>query len=1095
MKHVLLLLFTFLSLQVIAQGQGRKNKQDETANKSVLEKTNLSGLKFRSLGPALTSGRISDLAVNPNNFDEYYVATAAGGVWKTINSGNTFQPVFDEQGSYSIGCVTLDPNNSNIVWVGTGENNNQRSVSYGDGIYKSLDGGNSWEHMGLKTSEHIGKIIVHPNNSNVIYVAAIGPLWSAGGERGLYKSDDGGKNWNAVLTIDEHTGVNDVVIDPRNPDVLYATTFQRRRHVFTYIGGGSGSGIHKSEDGGKTWTKIQKGLPNVMLGRIGLTISPANPEYLYAIVEAAEDKGGFFISTNRGASWEKRNSYATSGNYYQEIIADPVDPDKVYVMNNWMRVTSDGGKTMDYVGEDFKHIDNHVIWINPNNNKHLISGNDGGVYESWDSGKHWAFKPNLPVTQFYKVAVDNAKPFYNIYGGTQDNFSLGGPSRTVSGNGPNNFDWFITHGGDGFESQVDPKNPNIVYAQSQYGNLVRYDKISGEEKGIQPKERKGEDSYRWNWDAPLAVSRHKSTRIYFAANKLFKSDDRGNSWEVISEELTRNLNRNELPVMGRIWGIDAVMKNQSTSPYGTIVAFSESPKNENLLYVGTDDGLIQVTEDGGKNWRKVENFPNVPDRTYVNAIFASKHDENIVYACFNHHKYGDFKPYVYISRDKGVTWTSISGDLPKRGSVYTIEEDHVDKNLLFIGTEFGVFFSNNQGKEWKQLKGGLPTIAVRDIAIQEEHNDLVLGTFGRGVYVLDDYSSLRDFSKKLDKEATLFSIRDALQFETSYPLGLPGKSFQGDNFYIGDNLGSEAIFTWYLKEDIESRENQRKATAKKLTDEGKNNPYPSYKTLKEEAEEMSPQLIFTITNNQGKIVRKLFSSPKAGLHRISWDLRYDSQEPISFREPTFYNPFGSESLGAFVESGKYTVTLSKLVNYEETQLSEPVSFEIIPLNNAVMPADDRQTLAKFQQEVNDLSGKVSSVQNSLSELSNELRYMKEAVKRTPIKHVDLMKELKGLEKEMATIRIKLNGDQIANQLDQETSPSIANRIGYLMYEQSHSTGTPTETHKNTLSIAKEEFDPVYEQVKDLINNKFNAFRKKLKEFGAPYTPGNIHFVD
>jgi len=1092
MRNLFLLIIVFCTLPLLAQ---RKKQANTTKEKSALEEANLSGLKFRSLGPALTSGRISDLAVNPNNFNEYYVATSAGGVWKTINSGNTFDPLFDSQGSYSIGCITLDPNNANIVWVGTGENNNQRSVSYGDGVYKSLDGGKSWEHVGLKTSEHIGKIIVHPDNSNVVYVAAIGPLWSAGGERGLYKTEDGGESWNAILTGDVHTGVNDVVMDPRNPDVLYASTFQRRRHVFTYIGGGPGSGLHKSEDGGKTWKEINKGLPTTMLGRIGLSISPANPEYIYAIVEASEGKGGFFISTNRGASWEKRNSYATSGNYYQEIIADPVDPDRVYAMNNWMRVTSDGGKTFDYVGEDYKHIDNHVIWINPNNNQHLLSGNDGGIYESWDAGKNWSFKPNLPVTQFYKVAVDNAKPFYNIYGGTQDNFSLGGPSRTVSDNGPNNFDWFITHGGDGFESQVDPENPNIVYAQSQYGNLVRYDKMSGEEKGIQPKERKGEDSYRWNWDAPLAVSRHQSGRVYFAANKLFKSDDRGNSWEVISEDLTRNLDRNKIPVMGRIWGIDAVMKNQSTSPYGTIVAFSESPKNENLLYVGTDDGLIQITEDGGKNWRKVGNFPGVPERTYVNAVFGSKHDENVVYACFNNHKNGDFKPYVFVSEDKGNSWKDISNNLPERGSTYAIEEDHVDSNLLFVGTEFGVFFSDNQGTEWKQLKAGLPTIAVRDIAIQEEHNDLVLGTFGRGFYVLDDYSSLRGISQQLANEAALFSVRDALQFEMAYPLGLPNKAFMGDNFFIGDNLGSEAIFTWYLKESIDSKEDQRKEAAKKLTKDAKDNPYPSYETLQAEAEEMAPQLVLTVTNDNGEIVRKLFSSSKKGLKRMHWDLRYASQEPISFSKPAFYNPFGGSNKGAMVAPGSYEVSLSKIVDEVETPLAGPVSFEVVPLKNTVMPAEDREALTQFQQEVNDLSGKVASVQNSLSELSNELKYMKEAIKYTPSKHVDLIKEWKTLDKEMKVIRVKLNGDRIAGRLDQGTPPSISNRIGYLVYEQSSSTGAPTETHKNTFAIAKEEFAPVYAQAKELINVKFDAFRKKLKDVGAPYTPGNIHFLE
>lgn len=1089
MKKTILLLFALLSVQ----GFSQKKKKSDT--KSTLEKSDVSGLKFRSLGPALTSGRISDIAVNPTNFNEYYVATSAGGVWKTINAGNTYEPIFDGEGSYSIGCVTLDPNNANIVWVGTGENNNQRSVSYGDGVYRSEDGGKSWEHMGLKTSEHIGKIIVHPENSNIVYVAAIGPLWSPGGERGLYKTEDGGKTWNAVLTINEHTGVNDVVMDPRNPDILYASSFQRRRHVFTYIGGGPGSGMHKSEDGGKTWKEINSGLPSTMLGRIGLAISPANPEYIYAIVEASQGKGGFYRSTNRGASWEKRGKYTTSGNYYQEIFADPINPDRVYAMNNWMRVTHDGGKTFDYVGEDFKHIDNHIIWINPKNNNHLLSGNDGGIYESWDSGKHWTFKPNLPVTQFYKVAVDNAKPFYNIYGGTQDNFSMGGPSRTVSGNGPNNFDWFITHGGDGFESQVDPQNPNIVYAQSQYGHLVRYDKLSGEEKGIQPKERKGENSYRWNWDAPLAVSRHKPGRVYFAANKLFRSDDRGNSWEVISEDLTQNINRNQIPVMGRVWGIDAVMKNQSTSPYGTIVAFSESPKNPDVLYVGTDDGLIQITEDGGQSWRKVSRFPGVPNRTYVNSVFSSKHDENVVYACFNNHKNGDFKPYVYRSADKGNTWTSISTNLPERGSIYAIEEDHEDSNLIFVGSEFGVFFSDNQGTEWKQLKGGLPPIAVRDIAIQEQENDLVLGTFGRGFYVLDDYSSLRGISSKLSNEATLFGVRDALQFELSYPLGLPKKAFMGDNFFIGDNLGSEAIFTWFLKEDIKSKEDQRKESTKDFAKDGKDNPYPTYETLSQEAEEMAPQLALTISDSKGAIVRKLFTSPSAGLKRMHWDLRHASQEPVSFDKPPFYNPFGGENKGAFVAPGVYSVALSKIVNQVETPLSQPVSFRVMPLNNTVLPAEDRGALVQFQQEVNALSGKVGSVQNSLSELKHELRYMKEAIKQTPAKHIELLKEWKVLDTEISEIQKKVEWDEIASRLDMDKPPTIGNRVGYLIYEQSHSTGAPTDTHKRIFAIAKEEFAPVYAQSKNLVNIKFDAFRKKLKELGAPYTPGNIHFLD
>ena len=663
-KYILLIALFIFSSNAYSQ-----KKKKEKSN--PLDETSVSALKWREVGPALTSGRISDLAVNPDNPFEYYVAVASGGVWKTSNWGVDYTPIFDSQSSYSIGCVTIDPNNSNVIWVGTGENNNQRSVAYGDGVYKSVDGGKSWKNMGLKNSEHIGNIIVHPENSDVVYVSAYGPLWSKGGDRGIYKSEDGGVSWDKILFIDEHTGFNEIHMDPRNPEVLYAASHQRRRHVYTYVGGGPGSGLHKSTDGGKTWKKINKGLPGVEIGRIGMDISDANPEIIYAIVEASERKGGFYKSTNRGETWVKQSGKVTSGNYYQEIFADPVDQDVVYVMDTWMSVTHDGGKSFKNVGEDYKHVDNHAMWINPNNNSHWLIGCDGGIYETFDSGKKWDFKKNLPVTQFYKVAVDNAEPFYNIYGGTQDNFSIGGPSRVNNSHGISNQDWFITHGGDGFESQIDPENPNIVYAQSQYGWLVRFDKLSGEEVGIKPIARKGELDYKWDWDAPLAVSKHKSGRLYFAANKVFRSDDYGNSWNVISDDLSRQIDRNKLKVYDRVLSIDAVAKNGSTSPYGTIVALSESPIDENLIVIGTDDGLIQITEDSGNTWKRIDNIPGAPTQSYVNSVYLSQHDTNVIYVAFNHHKYGDFKPYLFKSSDKGNSWKSISSNLPERGSVYS----------------------------------------------------------------------------------------------------------------------------------------------------------------------------------------------------------------------------------------------------------------------------------------------------------------------------------------------------------------------------------------------------------------------------------------
>lgn len=1081
-QSILLFLFAItFSFTVDAQ----KNKKPE----SELDKLSLSGLKFRCVGPAIASGRIADIAVNPDNPFEYYVAVASGGVWKTTNAGTTYQPVFDSQASYSIGCVTIDPNNHNTIWVGSGENNNQRSVAYGDGVYKSNDRGKSWKNVGLKNSEHIGKIIVDPTNSDVVYVAAMGPLWSEGGERGVYKTEDGGKTWNLALNIDKHTGVSDLIMDPRDPKVLYAAAQQRRRHVFTYVGGGSGSGLHKSIDGGKTWTKINSGLPANM-GRIGLAISPANNDYIYAVVEAAEGKGGTFRTTDGGVTWKKRGSYTSSGNYYQEIYCDLTDPNKIYAMNTWMQKSTDGGKTFSHVGEVTKHVDNHCMWIDPMNGEHWLVGCDGGLYETFDGAKTWDFKPNLPVTQFYKVAVDNDEPFYNIYGGTQDNSSMGGPSRTITSHGITNSDWFFTHGGDGFESQIDPKNPNIVYSQSQYGVLVRYDKLSGEEVGIQPKERKDENAYRWNWDAPLAVSAHEDGRLYFAANKVFRSDDYGNSWEVISEDLTRQIDRNTLPVMGRVQSMDAVMKNASTSPYGTIVAFSESSLDANLLVVGTDDGLIQVTVDGGANWTKIERFSGVPQNTYVNSVYCSQHDENVIYAAFNNHKKGDFKPYIYKSTNKGQTWVSMSNNLPGRGSVYAIEEDHVDKNLLFCGTEFGVFFSNDGGAHWKQLKTGVPTIAVRDLAIQKRENDLVLGTFGRGFYVLDDYSALRTTSKEdLANEAILFPIRDALAFEQSVPLGLPGKAMSGDSYYSAEDLGPVAMITYYIKDKVKTLKDVRKEREREAIKNNRDTPFLSYDDLKKEREQKKPQLLFTITDESGKVVRKLMKGYGKGINRLTWDLRYAPKDPINLRKPSFYNPWAGKAEGSLVQPGTYSVQMSKYVDGVFTDIGEKQSFEIKLLEDRVMPAQDLAAKTAFQREVDELNRSISGAGKLIGEMRNKMRHMKEAIKMVELPMPELMDDISAIENSIRDANVALYGDPIMSKLDMGAPPTPATRLGWIVYEQRHSTSDPTETHKSSFAIAKEEFGPILDKLTQIATEAIPALETKLENADAPYTPG------
>ncbi|MDX2285823.1 MAG: glycosyl hydrolase [Bacteroidia bacterium] len=1073
------------------RAQKPKPKADSPAEtpkeepKKLLSSSTVSGLKFRSVGPALTSGRIIDLAVNPANRAEYYIAVASGGVWKTVNNGTTFEPLFDSQGSYSIGCVALDPGNPHVVWVGTGENNAQRSVAYGDGVYKSEDGGKSWKHMGLKASEHIGRIVVDPRNSQTVFVAAQGPLWSPGGDRGLYKSSDGGKNWRKVLDISPNTGVNEVIIDPRNPDILYASAWQRRRHVWTLIAGGPESALYKSTDGGETWDKLSAGLPSGDVGRIGLAISPVNPDVVYAIIEASGDAGGFFRSQNRGASWEKRSSTSTSGNYYQEIFCDPVHADRVYVMDMLIRVTDDGGKTFRPLGEKFKHVDNHALWIDPKFPDYYLAGCDGGIYESYDRGQNWHFKSNLPVTQFYKVTTDNALPFYNIYGGTQDNYSLGGPSRTLNGHGISNADWFVTLGGDGFESAVDPENPDIVYSQYQYGNLYRFDKRSGEQLYIQPQPGKDEPALRWNWDSPLIISPHSPTRLYFAANRLFRSDDRGNSWTAVSPDLTRQIDRNTLPVMDRVWGMDAVAKNASTSFYGNITALAESPKAAGVLYVGTDDGLIQVSEDGGGTWRRIESVPGVPERTYVNMIIASLHDANTLYAAFNNHKNGDFKPYLFKSGDRGRTWTAIQGNLPERGSVYSIAQDHVNPDLLFAGTEFGVFFTADGGKEWIQLKGGLPTIAVRDLDIQRRENDLVLATFGRGFYILDDYTPLRGLSKEtLEKEAALFPVKDALMFHPATPLGDADKSFQGESYFTAPNPPVGAVFTYYLKEGIKTRKELRKEAEKKLTDAKQPVPYPSAAEIRAEDEEEAPYLLLTVTDAQGAVVTRIRAGASAGVARAVWNFRYPPVTPV--------NPSSTEapSGGYMALPGTYSVSLSKVVNGVPSELAGPQPFVIKPLNHAVLPAPDRAAVLAFQDEVSDLRRAVFGAVSLRGELEQKVKSLKSALLQTPAAPVALMQQVKSLEGRLMDVQRALTGDASLARREFPQPPAIVNRVEDIVYGLWYNSSAPTQTQRDGLRIAGEAFGPVQAQLKTLLAD-IAQLEQQFEAAGAPYTPGRL----
>ncbi len=1089
-KKVLLLALTLLFfvpvLQLSAADKNNKKKK-EPATGTKTDASLYSGLKWRSIGPAFTSGRISDFAVRPDNHHVWYVASAAGHIWKTTDNGTSFQPVFDHYGTYSIGCLAIDPNNPKIVWAGTGENNYQRDLGYGNGVYKTIDGGKSWENMGLKTSQHIGMIAIDPHNSDVVWVAAQGSIWGPGGDRGLYKTTDGGKTWKKVLDISENTGVGTVVLDPRNTDVVYATSLQRRRHVNTAIAGGPETAFYKSTDGGKTWRKLTSGLPSGDMGGIGLAISPVNPDVLYAKVQAAGESSGFYRSADRGESWSKMSDHFSSGQYFSEIACDPKDVNTVYSLETVTKVTHDGGRTWKSLGNNHRHVDDHAMWIDPSDPAHFLIGGDGGVYESFDGGKNYLFKTNLPVTQFYRVYLDNSKPFYYVYGGTQDNNSFGGPSRNTARGGVSSSEWFVTVGGDGFWGAVDPEDPNIVYSEWQYGNSVRYDRKSGEGIDIKPQPKKDELTFRWNWSSPIIISPHSHTRLYVAANKVFRSDDRGNSWTEISGDLTRSLDRDTFRVMGKFWSVDAVAKDVSTSLYGTIVSLDESEVKEGLIYAGTDDGLIQMTDDGGKTWHKTATFPGVPEYTYVSDVCPSRFDENIVFASFDNRKRNDFKPYLLKSTDKGKTWTSIASNLPEEGTVHTIAQDPVDADLLFVGTEFGFYFSPNGGQEWIKFENGLPDIAVRDIAIQKRDNDLVIATFGRGFYILDDYTPLRHFTQEVkQKDAYIFPVRDALIYIQTHT-----KSAQGSSYYLAKNPPFGATFTYYLKESLKTDKQKRHDLEKKEFEKSEKIKELTWDEVRKENLEEKPHLIFTVTDGQGQVVRKINTSGSKGIHRVTWNLRYTSPFPLHLRNGK-YDPLAKDNDGMLAMPGKYFVSLSVSDHGKITELVPPVAFEAVKLNNSTLPSDPKSVF-EFEKKASLLAGKIQGAMNRTAELIKENEQILQTLDHAPGATPEMLQQARKIQKELNDIQFAFNG--FTPKASWEEIPPhkmpLAVRMNNMIYTHWGSTANITQTEKEDYNILSEELPPLLEKIRTIYENEIKPLEKQLEQINAPWTPGRL----
>ena len=1094
MKHLLSLFIISIALP------GATWAEDDEPVEPGFNEATFKGLEMRSIGPAFMSGRISDIVLDPEDPSTWYVGVGSGGVWKTGNAGTTWTPVFDDESSYSIGCITIDPNNRNVIWVGTGENVSGRHVAYGDGVYRSRDGGKNWENMGLAKSEHIGMIRIDPRDSNTIFVAAQGPLWSGGGDRGLYKSSDGGENWRKVLgnglgntpADDRYTGVSEVHMDPRNPDVMYAVSWQRLRNVAVVMDGGPGTGIHKSEDGGETWRELTEGLPEGITGKTGLAISPQNPDVLYATIEEANRTGGFWRSADGGETWEKRNEYLSSGtgpHYYQEIFASPHEFDRVYQMDVQMHVTENGGTDFIKLDHDTKHSDHHAMAFRADDEDYLLVGTDGGIYESFDLGETWRFVNNLPITQFYKVAVDYDEPFYNVYGGTQDNNTQGGPSRTDTNAGIRNSDWIITQFGDGHQPAVDPNNPDIVYAQWQQGNLSRYDRRTGESVYIRPQAGTNEKPDRYNWDSPILISPHDSKTLYFATQRVWKSNDYGDSWETISGDLTRNENRVRRPIMGRTWSYDAPWDLYAMSMFNTITSLSESPLVPGLIYAGTDDGYIHVSEDGGQNWRRIDKLPGVPDRFFVNDIKADLHDPNTVYVVVDDHKHGDLSPYILKSTNRGRSWRSIASNLPERHVLWRVVQDHVSPGLMFLGSEFGVFFTVNGGNSWTKLKGGSPNIAFRDLVIQTRENDLVGATIGRSFYVLDDYSPLRQVDENLLKNGdTLFPIRDADWYVPRRPLGCTEphcSGSQGDAFYSASNPDFGATFTYYLADGIKSAKDMRREAEKEKEKVNEDVRFEDWDTILDEAREDAPAVVFTVRNASGDIVRQVIGPAEAGFHRVSWDLRYPVLEPWS---PEPEKP-SAEAAGVLVVPGMFSVSMQKRVDGVLEPVGEPRQFNVVSIRpDPVLPGTSQEQRVVFESQVDELRRASVGTVASIDEIVLELDAVKIALGRATTSG-SLYEIANDLQQRIKAARDRLADNPSRAIYNDFERMSVEARLWHARYAENVGAYGPTPEQQESLRIARAVYDETVADLTELVDTDYDALKSAMDAAKVPWTPG------
>jgi photosystem II stability/assembly factor-like uncharacterized protein len=829
--------------------------------------------------------------------------------------------VFDKEAVSTIGDIAIAPSDASVVWVGTGEPNNRQSSSWGDGAYKSLDGGKTWQRMGLATTHHIGRIVIHPRNPDVVYVAALGHLWGANPERGVYKTSDGGKTWKQVLKINDDTGVSDIAMDPQSPDILYAAAYERRRTPYGFNGGGPDGGIYKTTDGGLTWKKLTKGLPYENsagdVGRIGLDIYRKDPNIVYAVVQ--HEKGGTFRSDDKGETWKKMGDTNPRPSYYSQIRIDPNNDLRIWELGAQMFYSEDGGKKFATDRVKGIHGDFHAMWIDPGDSNHIITGSDGGIHWSYDNGRSWDFVNTIAIGQFYEIALDNEKP-YHICGGLQDNGSWCGPSQSLTRDGITNEDWNVIHGGDGFYAAIDPVEPWIVYTESQDGYIDRRDLRTGQQRSIRPEAKNGEAHYRFQWNSPVAISAHNHTTIYYGGNYLFKSTDRGDTWMPLGGDLTTGVDRNKLQIFGKTPDKNTLSRHDGVQEYPTITTFSESPLTPNVLWVGTDDGNVQVTRDGGKGWKNVASrVPGVPRGTYVSRVVASKSGEGIAYATFDGHRGDDYSIYIFATSDYGESWKAIRNGIPdSAGSVHVIREHPRNQNLLFAGLEFGLWVSWDRGGNWAALKNNFPTVPVDDIQIQARENDLVLATHGRSIWILDDLAPIEKMDASVASgDLTLFPPHAATTFHIRQR-----RWSGGQKFFTAKNPPYGAILNYYLKEAVppepaKSDKEDKTAGAKTEKEEGKTSAEEKTKPIAETKKEGKVKI--TVSDKDGKVLREFDAPGAVGVNRANWDLRYNpAAEPTPEQLEAMAAGYSQGPHGPLVDPGKYTIKI-KVGSKEATQ--------------------------------------------------------------------------------------------------------------------------------------------------------------------------------